>query len=127
MRLYILLFLLFISCQRDLSKEKVWIGNAGITKNAQINCNPKSFKKSAVYCLRDWLTGEDAGGQWQQIGTAPQDITPLLVGDNPCIEWNPLPCGQYQLMYIVGDACCRDTAYVNPLKCGDCGGGTICN
>lgn len=78
---------------------------------------PIDFKRSATHCLRDWLIGEDAGGFWEQVGTSPQDVSAELVGDNPCIEWSGKACGQYELMYIVGDICCRDTAYVRPLKC----------
>lgn len=117
MRYLILIIIVLSSCSRDAVPDKA---NAG-----QDEC--AVFRKMATYCLRDWLTGEDAGGTWQQIGTAPQDISSLLVGDNPCIEWSDKACGQYNLMYIVGDACCRDTAYVNPYKCCLAGGGTICN
>lgn len=102
--IYISLFFL-IGCATDRR-----MGNAGSD-----NC--EMFRTKAVHCLRDFLTGEDAGGEWQQIGTTPQNLTSLLVGDNPCIEWDPLACGQYNLMYIVGDDCCKDTAYVNPFKC----------
>ncbi len=105
--IFAILIITLASCSRDITPERA---NAGIDDCAK-------FKRMATYCLGDWLTGEDAGGTWEQIGTTPEDISPLLVGDNPCIEWNPLACGQYNLMYIVGDACCRDTAYVNPLKC----------
>ena len=91
------------------------LSNAG-TSNTAILCNG-SYKRLAVYCLRDFLTGEDAGGQWQQIGTTPQDLSGLLIGDNPCFEWSDKACGQYEFRYIVGDACCRDTAIVRPLKC----------
>ena len=104
---FAILFLTLASCNRDLAPEKA--------KAGQDEC--AVFKKMATHCLRDWLTGEDSGGTWQQIGTTPQNISSLLVCENPCIEWDPLACGQYNLMYIVGDACCRDTAYVNPLKC----------
>lgn len=102
-----ILILTLASCNRDISPERA---NAGVDQCAQ-------FKKMATYCLRDWLLGEDDGGTWEQIGTSPQDLSFLLDGENPCIEWDPLACGQYNLMYIVGDECCRDTAYVNPLKC----------
>lgn len=108
MRIIIYISIIFlIGCASD---RQLPIANAGQNECA-------TFRRMATYCLRDWLTGEDAGGNWQQIGTAPQDISNLLVGDNPCIEWSDKACGQYSLMYIVGDACCRDTAYVNPLKC----------
>lgn len=92
------------------SKEALERSNAGMDK-----CSV--FKELATHCLRDWLIGEDAGGHWEQVGTSPEDISSELIGDNPCIEWSGKACGQYELMYIVGDTCCRDTAYVRPLKC----------
>ena len=72
----------------------------------------------AIFCLRDMLTGEDSGGTWSVV-TEPvgANLTPLLIGDNPCIQWSVQPCGQYELRYVVGDACCRDTSYVRPRKC----------
>ncbi len=97
------LLLLLSSCAADKR-----FGNAG---------QSAEFKTSAIHCLRDFLTGEDAGGTWQQIGTTPQDLSALLVGDNPCFEWNDKACGQYEFRYIVGDDCCRDTSVVRPLKC----------
>lgn len=105
-----------MSCSRDFVAPKA---NAGSGECIQ-------FKKQSIYCLRNWLTGEDEGGIWEQIGSTPQDLSSFLVGSGPCFEWDDKACGQYNLMYIVGDACCRDTAYVNPLKC--CLIGTsICN
>jgi hypothetical protein len=98
------IFIIFLSsCASDKR-----FGNAG---------QSAEFKTSAIHCLRDFLTGEDAGGTWQQIGTTPQDLSALLVGDNPCFEWNDKACGQYEFRYIVGDDCCRDTSVVRPLKC----------
>jgi len=99
------LILFLSSCATDKR-----FGNAG-----QDNC--EMFSTKAVHCLRDFLIGEDAGGTWQQIGTTPQDLSSLLIGDNPCFEWNDKACGQYEFRYIVGDACCRDTSVVRPLKC----------
>lgn len=103
----LIIFIGLVSCNREIVQDKANAGDNECTE----------FRKLATHCLRDWLTGEDAGGTWEQIGTSPHDISSLLIGDNPCIEWNDKTCGQYNLMYIVGDACCRDTAYVNPLKC----------
>jgi hypothetical protein len=72
----------------------------------------------AIYCLRDMLVGEDPGGTWSVVTEPPTaNLTPLLTGDNPCIQWSVQPCGQYELRYIAGDACCRDTSYVRPRKC----------
>ena len=108
---FLLLFL--SSCAADKR-----FGNAGQTKERDLVCvGSKTYKTSAIHCLRDFLTGEDAGGTWQQIGTTPQDLSALLVGDNPCFEWNDKACGQYEFRYIVGDDCCRDTSVVRPLKC----------
>lgn len=107
MRVILISFLFIVGCA---SERQLPIANAG-----QDEC--ATFRRMATHCLRDWLTGEDAGGTWSQIGATPQNISSLLVGDNPCIEWSDKACGQYNLMYVVGDACCRDTAYVNPLKC----------
>lgn len=112
-----ILYIFIISCASD---RKLPIANAG-----QDEC--AIFKKMATYCLRDWLVGEDAGGTWYQIGTTPEDISGELIGDNPCIDWTNKACGPYPLMYVVGDACCRDTAYVNPLKCCPMTGNIICN
>jgi hypothetical protein len=104
-----------VSCRKDVIK---YTGNAGtaIVNLICFDINSK-YKAKAVYCLRDFLIGEDAGGEWQQLGIMPQNISSLLVGDNPCIEWSDKTCGQYDLMYIVGDGCCKDTAYVSPIKC----------
>ena len=114
--IYILSIFIISSCAHEVVRPTA---NAG-----QDEC--ATFRRMATHCLRDWLTGEDAGGTWQQIEATPQDISGLLVGDNPCIEWSDKACGQYNLMYIVGDDCCRDTAYVNPLKCCLTGNST-CN
>jgi len=115
--LYISLFLI-ISCN---SNNDIWEGNAGKLDNRSIyNFQHKNiaFNKLNVYCLRDFLTGEDAGGTWE-IVTEPagSDMQPDLTGDNPCIDWTARPCGQYEINYIVGDDCCRDTAMIRPLKC----------
>ncbi len=88
-----------------------------------LGCNNKMLPKKtveakAVKCLRDFLDGEDSGGTWELVSEpAPSGISGLLVGDNPCIEWSNKPCGTYQLRYIVGDVCCRDTSYITPTKC----------
>lgn len=102
--LYILIILCFFSCENEEIQ-----GNAG---------SEKMVKSLAVYCLRDMLIGEDAGGHWEVLSQPmAANIDTLLIGDNPCIQWTPQPCGQYELMYIVGDTCCRDTSIVRPLKC----------
>lgn len=108
---YILMILAVASCNADLVVKDEWKGVAGVDECAR-------FKKMATHCLRDWLIGEDSAGVWEVL-TQPvgAQIDTLLIGDNPCIEWNDQPCGQYELMYIVGDDCCRDTAVVRPLKC----------
>jgi hypothetical protein len=87
----------------------------------------KRIESRAITCLRDMLINEDPGGTWsvvlQPVGS---NLQPLLTGDNPCIQFSNLPCGQYELRYIVGDICCRDTSIVRPLKC--ClTASTICN
>lgn len=112
----ILFAFLLVSCSKDIVPERA---NAGLDQCA-------TFRKMATYCLRDWLTGEDSGGTWEQIGTTPEDISNELIGENPCVSWDNKACGQYHLMYIVGDQCCRDTAFVNPLKCCLVGGSS-CN
>jgi hypothetical protein len=112
MKLFLMIFIvLLFSCGRDVMPIT---GNAG-----ESGCNQEiSYKKSAIYCLRDWLAGEDPGGYWQVImEPVGNNIGPLLVGDNPCIEWSDQGCGSYQLMYIVGDDCCRDTSIITPTKC----------
>jgi hypothetical protein len=107
-----ILILFLISCSNSIQ----YTGNAGTP--IELECvQDGKMRRQNVYCLRDFLIGEDAGGNWYQIGILPQDISPLLIGDNPCIEWSDKACGPYHLMYVVGDACCRDTAYVTPLKC----------
>lgn len=107
--LIFLLTLLLLSCSKDTYDK---IGNSG---EAFDDCIQYSTK--AVRCLRDFLIGEDGGGTWAQIGTTPEDLSSLLVGENPCFEWSGRECGQYEFMYIVGDPCCYDTSYVRPLKC----------
>ncbi len=113
--IYILILILISSC----TTNKGWSGNAGK--------GSKGFKVKTQYCLRDFLTGEDSNGTWQvRIEPDGSDLTPLLIGDNPCINFATLPCGQYELMYIVGDPCCRDTATIKPLKCCLNGGYSTC-
>lgn len=109
--IYILSIFFLYSCAKDTALKPDWDGEAGLE-----DC--VTFKRMATHCLRDWLTGEDAGGDWEVL-TQPigAEIDTLLIGDNPCIEWSDQECGQYELMYIVGDECCRDTAIVRPLKC----------
>ena len=100
------MILMITSCNQDIYER----ANAGMDECAV-------FKKLSTHCLRDWITGEDAGGYWVQQGVTPQDISGLLVGESPCINWDSLACGKYTLMYIVGDQCCRDTATISPIKC----------
>ncbi len=104
------LILITIGCQTPIDQE---YGDAGSFPG-----NEQMASIRAVYCLRDMLIGEDAGGHWEVL-TEPvtSDIDSLLIGDNPCIQWSDQECGQYELMYIVGDTCCRDTSIVRPLKC----------
>lgn len=114
MRIIILITMLVLSSCNSvkLLQEK---GNAGKLRKG---VKYEDVTGNAVYCLRDFLIGEDAGGYWQVI-TQPvgEDLAPLLTGENPCIEWSDKECGLYSLRYIVGNPCCRDTAVVNPLKC----------
>lgn len=104
-----IVLILINGCNDNMEPESPYYGNSGESEFASIR---------AIYCLRDMLIGEDAGGHWEVI-SQPEDaeIDTLLTSDNPCIEWSSQPCGQYELMYIVGDTCCRDTAIVRPLKC----------
>jgi hypothetical protein len=108
-KIYILLILFVASCAPDTLQNIR--SNAGNADDCIV------FQRKAVHCLRNFLTGEDAGGTWQQVGTTPQDLSGLLIGENPCFEWSDKACGQYEFMYIVGDPCCYDTSYVRPLKC----------
>lgn len=77
-----------------------------------------TYNAKAIVCIRDWLDGEDPYGFWV-VKSEPNNsnLQPLLVGDEPCIDKDEFKCGVTQLMYIVGDPCCYDTAYVNPIKC----------
>jgi len=88
--------------------------------------SPAIFRQSSVHCLRDYIINEDAGGTWTQVGNTPQNIGGFLVGDNPCIEWGSLACGQYTLKYKVGAACCQDSVIISPIKCCLVGSST-CN
>lgn len=100
------------SCSIKLWKSDVWEGDAGKVRNG------KGVNQNDVYCLRDFLIGEDSMGVWEVVSEpVGANLDTLLVGDNPCIEWGDKPCGLYQLRYIVGDSCCRDTAIIQPLKC----------
>jgi hypothetical protein len=119
---YVAIIIIFLSsCRTDIP----YTGNAGEAEENLDLCEGK-FSKRSVHCLRNFLIDEDGGGTWQQIDTTPQNIRSLLIGDNPCFEWDDKACGLYQLIYIVGDPCCYDTAFVNPLKC--ClTGQSICN
>lgn len=88
-----------------------WVCDNGFTSNV---ANPTFYPTTSTTCI---LTAIDAGGYWVQQGVTPQDISGLLVGESPCINWDSLACGKYTLMYIVGDQCCRDTATISPIKC----------
>jgi hypothetical protein len=110
MRIVILITMLALSSCGSVKLFQKY-GNAGKLGDEDVSAK-------AVYCLRDMLIGEDANGYWQVlIQPVGENLAPLLTGDNPCIEWSNKACGQYQLRYIVGSPCCRDTAVVNPLKC----------
>lgn len=113
MRVIIFLSVFFLaSCSMKIFQEK---GNAGKLRKG---IKYEDIGGNAVYCLRDFLIGEDAGGYWQVVNQPiGEDLAPLLIGENPCIEWSDKECGLYSLRYIVGNPCCRDTAVVNPLKC----------
>jgi hypothetical protein len=128
MKSYIYILILFVSCR---STEIKYTGDAGeaISETIKIDCGESKGKVSslAIHCLRNFLVGEDGGGMWQQIGTTPQNLSALLIGENPCFEWSDKACGQYEFRYIVGDACCRDTSIVRPLKCCPMGAGSSCN
>ncbi len=119
MKRYLYILMIFIiSCTSEVQE---W-GNAGkVNNDVIIRMQRKTygqFHSMNIYCLRDFLIGADAGGTWEVITQpAGEDISGQLVGDNPCIAWDTLACGQYELNYIVGDSCCRDTALVRPLKC----------
>jgi hypothetical protein len=103
----ILLTLSLYACSKDI------IGNAGSSLKGKQQMSTK-----AIYCLRDMLIGEDPNGSWTVIIQPDSaDLQPLLIGQNPCLDWSNKPCGLYRLQYIVGDMCCKDTSFVNPLKC----------
>lgn len=69
-----------------------------------------------VRCLRSMVVGGQNGGFWKQWG-GPQDMTALLVGDNPCWEWSTVACGQYTFRYYVQTPCCIDSTTIRPRKC----------
>lgn len=103
--IYILLSIIFLaSCSKDVVKAY-----AGDDKRLAVK---------AVFCLRDMLIGEDPNGTWTVINQpSGANLETLLTTDSPCFDWATKPCGQYRLRYVVGDICCRDTSFVNPLKC----------
>lgn len=119
MRNLILMSLLFVfSCSPKYIPFQNKYGNAGKSKkDLFVGIRYNESERKTVHCLRDFITGEDPGGTWEQVGVSPQNLTSLLIGDNPCFEWNDKACGLYELRYIVGSPCCRDTATINPLKC----------
>jgi hypothetical protein len=108
----IIIFLLFItSCAIFPKKEKP---KTGVVGNTQINTSMVDNKSSATHCLRTFLTGEDAGGEWVIISKPIGSPNPTLTGDNPCIEF---ACGDYVLKYRVVNVCCKDSVTFTVKKC----------
>ena len=93
------------------------------TEIIEIGCKNEDI---AVRCLRDFITGEQNGGSFSQV-SGPQDLSSLLVGDNPCFEWNNKACGIYVFRYTVITQCCTDVSpNITVRKC--CASVTItCN
>lgn len=71
--------------------------------------------RKAAKCLREFITGEDAGGEWVILAHPVGFTPPALVGDNPCIEFTS--CGDYTLKYRVTNVCCKDSVTFGVKKC----------
>lgn len=108
---YIVVILIFLaSCKETPQQKKARAG-----EDVSFNCS--DFRRLSTYCFLDFLVGEDAGGVWTEVSSPGTSVSSLLVGDNPCLDTADFGCGAYQFRYVVGDDCCRDTSYVNVLKC----------
>lgn len=109
---YVVLLFFILSC-----RNVPYTGNAGDDFKLNIECK-EGVNVKTVHCFMTFITGGDTGGEWQvNIKPVESTIQTRLIGSNPCIEWSLERCGQYRFWYIVGDACCRDTAIVNINKC----------
>ena len=115
MRLSIFLILFLFSCSVEIPEKY----NAGYEVSDDIHVPNNLYQRSAVHCLRDFITGEDAGGSWKIVSKPLGSI--LLQGDlsgtdNPCIDFANYGCGQYRLQYKVQAQCCADSTLVTINK-----------
>lgn len=93
----------------------------------------KRVRLNQIYCLRDFLIGEDPGGTWS-IVTIPEGSTlspSNLTGDNPCLNFNNFGCGSYTLQYkVFSTTCagCADSTQINLLlRCCEVVGEAFCS
>lgn len=103
---------------------------AGIQNTSEDLPYRSGFSRAASRCLRDFITGEMAGGDWTLLekptgSTLTQEV---LIGDNPCIDFDVVGCGLYRFKYRIGDICCLDSTTIRINKrCCNITGTIICN
>lgn len=77
---------------------------------------------TSVCLLTDLNPSADPGGSWSFI-SGPSDLTSLLIGDDPCIDFNSLPAGTYVVEYGGGTGTCASATQITieNLDVGDPG------
>jgi hypothetical protein len=112
----ILLILLLSSCAIEPPEKLI---NAGVERSENIHVQNSQYRALAVHCMRDFLVGEDAGGDWSIVEKPVGSIlvqSDLDGTDNPCIDFADYGCGIYRLKYKVQNTCCKDSSIVRINK-----------
>jgi hypothetical protein len=129
MKIFNILLVLFLaSCAIEPPQKIV---DAGTPRSDDMHVPNNQYRAMAVHCLRDFLTGEDAGGAWTIVE---KPIGSILVQgdldgtDNPCVDFADYGCGIYIIQYKVTQPCCVDSSRVRLNKrCCNVTGTLSCN